>query len=385
MKIIPLFMALTATLGVQSVYSAHMELYTDISQNAKPKTIKVLIAKTKQSPLLEAKGGYGIYDPSNQLLLASGNASKREHVTSHVNGIIWGEQFPNIPSIRIVPQDAMSTILLDGIEYRGCVEIHSVQGELHIINEVDIERYLKSTLTFSFAEELDNEVLEAVAIVARTHAHYLMTRESSAFWHISAKEAGYEGSALTLQNLQMEQAISNTRNMILTYKGAAFPAAWTKDSAGKTAAFANIFRKGIKTPQGVVAPIAAIERDKHIWSFAMTKQELARILAFSKITDFGLFVDKDSQKVYGIRVKNGEQAHDVDFFTFQTALGNSRLKSNDFTVEVKGDKIHFTGYGEGHGVGLCLLSAGFYADKGEKARQILARFFPNTELQHISR
>src|SRR5579862_1931211 len=385
MKIIPLFLALTMTLGVQSVYSAHMELYTDISQNIKPTTIKILIAKNKLSPLLEAKGNYGVYDPTNHLLLASGTASKRECVTPHEDGIMWGEQFPNIPSIRIVPQDAMSTILIDGIEYRGCIEMHAVKGELYIINEVDIERYLKSTLTFSFSEELDLEVFEAVAIAARTQAHYLLTRDPNAFWHVNAAEVGYEGSALTMQNLQMEHAINNTRNMILTYKGAAFPAAWTKDSAGKTATFSSIFRKEIKTPHGVVAPIAAIERDKHIWSFEITKRECAQVLSLSKITDISLFQDKESQKVYGMRLKNGEQARDIDFFALQDALGKGRLKSNDFTMEVKGEKITFTGYGEGHGVGLCLFSATFYADKGEKAQQILARFFPNTELQHITR
>jgi SpoIID/LytB domain protein len=53
-------------------------------------------------------------------------------------------------------------------------------------------------------------------------------------------------------------------------------------------------------------------------------------------------------------------------------------------MEMKGDKIYFTGYGEGHGVGMCLLSASFYARKGEKAAQILARFFPKTTLTHIS-
>jgi stage II sporulation protein D len=384
MKFLSLIMLLTSTMVIQDAYSAHKELLMDLSQNEKPATIKVLISQNKESLLVEAKGSYGVYDPVNQLLLCAGTVAKRERVTFHSDGIIWGEQFASIPSIRIVPQDAECTILVDGIEYRGCVEIRSVQGKLHVINEIDLERFLKSTLTFCFSEEWDNEVLEAVAIAARTQAHFLVSHDASASWHVSAKDADYHGSALTLQNLQMEQAIHNTRNMILTYKGASFPAAWTKNSAGQTANFSAVFRREIKSPQGVVAPVAAKERDKHIWSFEITKRELARVAGTQKVTDIALFQDKESKKVYAMRVKNGDEIiHNIDFFTLQKAIGDARLKSNDFTLEVKGEKIAFTGYGEGHGVGLCLLSAAFYADKGEKAQQILTRFFPNTQLQHL--
>jgi stage II sporulation protein D len=371
-------------------YSGGIGLLTDISVKDKPATIKVLIAKDKKSVLLEAKGGYGVYNPSSQLQLATGAASKRDFVFYRPEGMVWGDQFSDISSIRIVPLDAQSSILVDGIEYRGCVELHAQKGGLSIINEVDIERYLKSTLTFSFAEEMDSEVLEAVAIAARTHAYYLMTRGPDTVWHIDATDAGYEGNALTLQNLNVHQAIQNTRNMIMTFDGAPFPAAWTRDSAGRTADFARVFRKKVKAPHAVATPIAAKERAKHMWFFEISKKELARKLAtqlsptggLQKITDIGLFQDKDSKKVYALRIKNGESTRNIDFFTLQKALGSTSLKSNDFILELKGDKIYFTGYGEGHGVGMCLLSASYYADKGEKSHEILSHFFPNTQLEH---
>ena len=83
--------------------------------------------------------------------------------------------FPGIFQIRLVPADAQSTILVDGIEYRGCVEVYDFKGKLYVVNEVDIERYLKSIMTSQFINEIDEEVMDAVAITARTNAYFLVT------------------------------------------------------------------------------------------------------------------------------------------------------------------------------------------------------------------
>lgn len=388
MKIILTLIALLTGLNAYSYEFADASAPVDLSVHCKPATIKVRIASHRQTALLEAKGSFSVYNPHTAFLLTSSRAAKRAPVSFSADGIVWKETFQNMSSIRVVPQDTQSTLLVDGIEYRGCIEIHAEPNGLLIVNEVDIERYLKSTLFFPFSDEMDREVLEAVAILARTHAHYAMRSHPDALFHVDAKEVGYEGNALILQNLEMYQAIEQTRNMILTFEGASFPATWTKDSAGKTADYARIFQTKIKTPQAVATPIAAKERDQHMWFFEISKKELAqRVFAYTamhKISDIGLFQDKQSHKIYAVRFKNEAQSQTLDFFTLQKALGNTLLKSNDFVMEIKGDKIYFTGYGEGHGVGMCLLSASFYADKGEKAAQLLNRFFPKTTLTHIS-
>lgn len=359
------------------------EVLADASQINKPPTIKVLLSKNVQNVLLEAKGSYRVYNPKNQSLLSSAVASKRDYVTYDSEGISWGDKYLYLSSIRIVPQNTQSSLLVDGIEYRGCIEVLASNEKLNIVNEIDLERYLKSTLTYQFENAMDNEVMEAIAIVSRTHAHYLAQRNEKVFWHVEAHEAGYQGFALTLQQPQIERAIDNTCNMIMTYHSHSFPATWTENSTGKTADFAKVFRKDIKTPHGVIINLAAKERSKHGWFFEMSKKQLAQIAGVQKISEIELYQDKDSQRVYALRVKNEGQCQNVDFFSLQEALGSSTLKSNDFTIEVKADKVYFQGYGQGHGVGLCLFSASLLADKGDKAQQILTHFFPNTQLTYI--
>jgi len=362
--------------------SAVMEIPTDFSQTAKPATIKVLIAKQKDKILLEAKGRHFIYNPLNEILLSEESTSTKNWVTTAHNGLKWGTLIPGIFQIRIVPADSQSSLLVNGIEYRGCVEIYDLKGKLYAVNEVDIERYLKSAMPTQFSSEIDEEVMDAVAIAARTNAYYLATRKPVQYWHVDASDVGYQGNGASMQNLQVERAINSTRHMVMLYKGAPFPATWTKDSAGKTAGYAAIFRKDVTAPHGVDAPFAAHDREKHAWTFTISKKDLAKALGANRVNEFDVYQDEKSKKVYGARLNAGQQQ--FDFAKLQSALGAVRLKSNDFTVTASGDQLIFKGYGEGNGVGLCLFSATAMADKGDRAPKILAAFYPETKLENVS-
>lgn len=359
--------------------ATELKIHTDISQKEKPATIKVRLIKDKPSVLIETKGSCYVYNAQNGLLLSSISSPKRHFAYPHPDGISWGESFLGISSIRIVPADA-SSLLINGIEYRGCIEVHGTQKGCFIINEVDVERYLKSILTFQLSEEIHSEVLEAAAIVARTHAYFNAKENSSSLWHIDAQDVNYSGAGLTLQNIPVEQAINHTRNMVMTFHGALFPAAWTKNSAGKTAEFSAIFRKNVQAPRGVALPMTAKSRARYGWFFEISKQQLAHLLGSQRIDDLSLYQDKESEKIYAIQLKSDMGSRNIDFFTLQKALGSTKLKSNDFQVSLTGDKVRFNGYGEGHGVGLCLESAKTFADQGEKAQQILSHFFPGYQL-----
>jgi SpoIID/LytB domain protein len=386
MKIVPTLIAvslLACGATPTPLLSRGIEIPTDLSLKTKPTTLKILIGKHQEKILLEAKGRYKVYDPLSALPITEGIFTKRRWLKTSEDGLIWGELLPGTHQMRLIPQDAQSTVLVNGIEYRGCIEIYAMKGKLHVISEVDIERYLKSVMTAQSFSDLDEEVLDAIAITARTNAYYLISRKLSAYWHVDAGDVGYQGYALTLQNPSIERAIHNTCYMVMTYQGMPFPATWTKNSAGKTAHFSTIFRKDVSAPEGVETSFASHDRERHAWTFSITKQDLAKALGKDHVAKLDLYQDSKSQKVYGARLKGDGQTHQLDFAQLQQALGNTRLKSNDFTVETTGDKMTFHGFGEGHGVGLCLYSASAMADLGHKAPKILAALFPETTLEKI--
>jgi stage II sporulation protein D len=379
---LPVAVSCMTALSVLSIPLRAHELPSDVSQKAKPATIKILLENGVDSALLEVKGRYQICNLDNDLQIASGVLSKRSKLIPHEEGIKWKETFPGIFQMRIVPLDSKTSILVNGIQYRGCVEVYQIQGKLHIVNEIDVENYLKSTLTTQFPQVVDKDVMDAIAIVARTNAYHFILRNAHVFWHADAIDVGYQGYGITLQNLHVDRAVETTRYQVLTYKNTPFAATWTQDSAGITASFPKIFRKDVVAPEGVQLPVIAKERDKHSWSFTLRKEELAKIIKAPAITGIDLFQDSHSGKVYAVRIKEGSHSQDIDFFSLQKALGKHKLRSNDFSIALKADTITFTGFGVGHGVGLCLHSATQMARQGEKTQKILTTFFPDTQLEN---
>jgi stage II sporulation protein D len=355
---------------------------TDFSQKSKPATVKVLLHKQVPELTLEAKGRYDIYYPLDDTKVSSGVNSKRHIVTGGEYGIKWGEEFKGYHQLRFVPGDTQSSILVNGVQYRGCVEVWLNDGKLNVINEVGVEPYIKSTLSSAFPQPMHDEVMNAIAIVARTNAYFIGSRNKRAAWHVTASEAGYQGAGI-LAKQYIDRAVDTTYHAILTFNDAPFAATWTQNSAGKTVDFAAVFRKALNSPPGVSAPIAAKDRQQNKWTCVVAKTLLAQATDLPQVTGIDLYVTPQADKVYAVKISGETQVKDFDFATFQRIVGAQKLRSNDFTVETKGDEIVFTGFGEGPGVGLCIYSAKTLAEKGEKAPQILQAFFPQTKLEKV--
>lgn len=351
---------------------------TDVSQKSKPATLKVLLEKQTDDVLLDIKGRYLVYNPKNGMLIESGIMGKRAKITITDNGLKWGELFPGALELRLVPGDSQSSILVNGIQYKGCVEIYSIGDRLTVINEVDIENYLKATLASD--PQISEELLEVAAVVARTNLYYLAQKNKDAAWHLDAQKVHYVGGEIAQKHKYVENAVDKTRHIVLTFNDQPFPATWTKDSAGKTASYSSIFRKGGKTPPGAEALPSGFYRTQNHWTLAVSKDRLAEIANLDSIIKIDLFNAETSGKVYAVRFSSGHETRNIDFFTLQKALGADQLKSNDFSIKVDQDQVTFSGYGQGIGVGLCLCSAEILAKRRENPRKILKTFFPGTQI-----
>lgn len=376
--LITLFLSLA---GTSYLPARALDLPKDHAQVAKPATIKVLLMERQPSILLDVKGSYKLFCPHTNVQISSGSSAKKDFLTPGAQGLVWGKLLPAAQSIRVVPSNGEASIFINGIQYKGCVEIFDLGNSLRVINEVDIESYLRSCLATKFFDVSESEVLNSLAIIARTRAYYLAQKETLAPWHITAEAAGYRGQAVTLQNLALEKAIEETRHAILTYENQPFAACYTENSAGKTASFSSIFRSKSPSPEGVILSGMESERLKSAWSFQLPKQELASLLHVEELGSFTPCTEKKSGKVYAVKVRNKDEIKTIEFFSLQKMIGKEKLKSNDFTVEVANEVVRFSGYGEGFGVGLCIYAANMMAKQGLDAKRILSEFYSQTTLE----
>ncbi|MCB1107919.1 MAG: hypothetical protein KDK76_07485 [Chlamydiia bacterium] len=356
---------------------------TQENETGKPATIKVLLEKDSEGILLEARGPFVVNNPENGKKLSSGRRGKRFYLYPHEEGIKWGENFLGIFQLQVAPTSSETTFLINGVQYRGAIEVYYVEGKISVINEVDVESYVKATLSEKGLRGLSPNVVDAIAIIARTDAYYKALLNHGAFWHVTATDVNYHGSGLTLQNLEIDKGVDNTRYLIMTYEGQPFPCSWTENSGGKTASYSSIFRKSASTPRGVESPFASKSRQETHWSLNIDTQELAKVVKTNRVTGIDLFVDHFSGRVYAARLHDGTHKEDIEFSTLQKALGQEKLRSNDFSVSIKGNTAVFEGYGKGAGVGLCLYSASQMAERGDEAPSILSEFFPDALVEKM--
>lgn len=360
-----------------------------VTQRNHPENIQVLLAKNIDEALLESKGPYVVFNPHDGTKITTSLSGKRFMVKPTPNGVKWGEEYPGIHQIYVVPKNKNCSLLVNGIEYDGAITIISIKNKINVINDVAIESYLKSILTPQFPYPLENEVMAAIAIAARTTAYAHVKRNKDAFWHVSCEDVNYQGKAIVIPDSHISNAVERTKDLILVLseggENKPFAATWTENSAGKTAPFHTIFRKDWWAPKsGVEAPHAAMNREESKWTYKISKKSFSNLFSISSLTGIDLYTEPFSKKTYALKIKDGGNSKDLDFVTFQQIIGSENIVSNDIQVNVSNNEIVFTGYGKGMGVGLCLHSATQMAQNGDNAAKILSKFFPDTFLLNLS-
>lgn len=220
---------LGGTLEANTLETAFSNWWKGIS---KAPAVKVLIVHDQPGAVLEVKGKYKIFDPYTGNFLSTRVIGKRRFIQPLSDGLKWGEEFPGIHQIEIVPDDVKTTIAVDGVEYKGALYVYDIGGTISIVNEVPLEDYLKILLTPQFEKNLPSELAAAIAITARTNTWHQVQNGSSTYWSIDASKVGYQGSAAAAAHTDVSDAINATRNMILVKEGVTFPAEWGSSAGG---------------------------------------------------------------------------------------------------------------------------------------------------------
>lgn len=363
-------------------------LASDLAGDKKQKgpQIKVLIADNVDAAVVEVHGPYSVFDPNKGKQIASRFFGKSQLLQATTEGIRHGEIFVGTYQIEYRPDTANTRVLVDGIQYPGNLAFYQLGSRISIVNQVDVEDYLKSILTGMANPKMAPEALSAMVIAARTSAYYQAAKAPEAHWHVRAEDVGYVGYT-AIEKTALAESINNSKYMVMSHDGTAdaakpFLAPITEHSAGKTAPAHAMLRRDVGAPhKGANAYPALVDRATTEWTLDVSKKEVERLTGLKGITKVELEKDTASGKVFAVRFEAPSGARKVDFLALQKALGDGRLKSSDFTVELKGDGVAIKGYGRGHGMGLCLYTAEKMAEKEQNAQAILSEFFPDTQIQ----
>jgi stage II sporulation protein D len=270
----------------------------------------------------------------------------------------------------------------------GSLHIMVRDGALVVINDIDMEEYVKGVVPSEMSAGWHPEALKVQAVATRTYALYQRVSDAGREFDVvaSTQDQVYRGRQGVDERVQ--HAVESTRGIIITYQNAPILAAFSSTAAGPTEDAMNVWSKDLPYLKGVECPFDE-NSPYYQWRIELPVQTLEQSLRkqgipVGTIATVTPFLYSRAGRVDKIRILHSDGEVILRGQDFRKAVGYSIIPSTQFEIEALGRMVVFAGRGSGHAVGLCQWGAKELADQGYAYDAILRYYFPGTELQHAA-
>jgi stage II sporulation protein D len=317
-----------------------------------------------------------------------------------------------ILTIRPAASDALR---VNGGAYRGYFKFVPVgDGKFDVINDVDIDDYLKGVVPAEMYHNWHSEAYKAQAVASRTYALYeAHSAGVGRYWDVYPDERSQMYGGVSAENKASSDAVETTTGVVLTYgdgDGKIFKAYFCSCCGGISQAAVDAF-PGEKfiPPLGeqyrglccsaskyynwgpITIKKSELTRRFHLWAEKQART-VGRPVAELNMTDV-YRVDVQAMNRYGrptrilISDSHGLQynwsAEELRAAVNTDAQSGTTLPSSFCRINgnPNSDSVtFFDGHGFGHGVGMCQWCAESMAACGGTAGQILLQSYPHAKL-----
>jgi stage II sporulation protein D len=274
------------------------------------------------------------------------------------------------------------------LQVSGLIQLLRRGKGLLVVNQVDLEEYVKGVVPAEVNSAWHPEMLKVQAVAARTYALYQHMLSAGRDYDVAAsiQDQVYRGRQGI--DARVTDAVESTRGLVVTHQGAPIYAAFSSTAAGITEDAAVVWAKDLPYLKGVECPFD-IESPYYQWkaSFKLeTLEKNLRLLGFqvgtiATITPLTL---SRAGRVATLRILHSQGELILRGEELRKAVGYTVVPSTQFTIESVGAEVVLAGYGAGHAVGLCQWGAKELAELGYSFSAILRYYYPGTELQNAS-
>jgi stage II sporulation protein D len=270
----------------------------------------------------------------------------------------------------------------------GSLQIMARDGAMFVINEIDMEEYVKGVVPSEMSAGWHPEALKVQAVATRTYALYQRVANAGREFDVVAttQDQVYRGRQGVDERVQ--QAVEATRGIVITYQDAPILAAFSSTAAGPTEDAMNVWSKDLPYLKGVECPFDE-NSPYYQWRVELPVLSLEQSLRkqgipVGTIATVTPFLYSRAGRVDKIRILHSDGEVILRGQDFRKAIGYSIIPSTQFEIEALGRMVVFAGRGSGHAVGLCQWGAKELADQGYSYDAILRYYFPGTALQQTA-
>lgn len=372
-------------LPAASIEPSSLSLPEDISVRQE---IRVAVVTGKREIQVSCPSKYRLEMLQSKSLISEGKNLPTVKIIPAPGGIRFGNDLLSLDAFRISTFN--SPVRIGDRSYSGGILIFKEKtSRLVAVQAVNLEEYLNGVLPHEMLSKWPLEALKAQAIASRTYALFKELLNQKSDYSLSGDVLGqmYGGSASFTEATKL--AVMLTRGEILTYKGKIFPAYFHSTCGGKTTHAEYIWPiKPHHCLKGVDC-VYCMASNHFRWESAVTEDEVKGALKRSGriVGEIRVIAPQDvdeSGRAKRIQVRHSKGDVFIQANDFRLALGSKVLKSlKDLRVTPKGKGFVFKGTGWGHGVGLCQWGAKTLAERGKSCEEILAFYYPGSEITRI--
>ncbi len=404
-------------------------------------------ARARQSATFRATQDFEIIDSATGKRLARGNAegswiarlrrvkNKRQHLLVDANGKTVSTRSE---SILVRPVDlAKGVIILDdvpgvganaitaGRALRGRLEIALVHGNLRLVNILDLENYTHGVVSAEMPIGSPLEALKVQAVMARTHALYIMKqtrRHKKDGYNLCDGDHCQVYAGVRAESERSRQVVEATRGQVVTYKDRIAQVIYSSNCGGFTQNGRDLTGWGdvpywigiadgadlgtrprspweLKAwlsswPQAFCKPSSDVHPSHFRWSrvvrVADLESKLNKKFKLGRLQALRPLRRSPSGNVNVLQIMGQRRKVRLDSeMQIRSLLGLGSLRSTLFIVETEYDAKNrpqafvFHGGGWGHGVGLCQSGAMGRAEAGQNYEQIIKAYFKAVELSRL--
>jgi len=269
----------------------------------------------------------------------------------------------------------------------GSVRVSRKGHAISVVNQVDLEEYVKGVVPSEVSSAWHQEMLKVQAVAARTYALYNKMLSAARDYDVMAtiQDQVYRGR--TGVDHRVEEAVESTRGIVVTHLQAPIYAAFSSTAAGPTEDAVNVWaNKDLPYLKGVECPFD-LESPYYQWKASVKIEQLEKNLrhqgfTVGTIATITPIAYSRAGRVARLRILHSGGETLLRGEDLRKAAGYTVIPSTQFEVESIGAEVVFAGYGAGHAVGLCQWGAKELAELGYSYNSILQYYYPGTELRN---
>ncbi len=282
----------------------------------------------------------------------------------------------------------LSTPDNEPLELEAPLRVEAAGGRLLLTVRLPLETYVAGVLAGESGGFRAQEALQAMAVTARTYAVRFRGRHNSEGFDL-CDTTHCQDLRLSALTQRMHNTAEATEGELLWFDGLPAATFYHRNCGGTTEAVGRVW-PGLQAPYlRQQTDNFCVARDRGEWRAAIPREKLEAALAAAgvrlqgSIESLQVLSRTPSGRVERLRL-TGTAKPELEAERLRRAIGQALgwnlIRSDLYEVRRVRERFVFTGYGSGHGVGLCQVGAQQMAEDGHSYREILAFYYPGTVL-----